>query len=591
MKNNLRETYEKFMNEYGFKELMDYGCINKIIKESIQRFLQECENPAIYCNGVHTRMLMSDFIFELKKVKYIVDNYSEIQNDGGFYIIRDEELEEKAIDGVIISTYIHRNKILQSLAERHSRIKYLDFYEELEKNGIYLNGNYYSADGMHGRYRTINILQRKLREGNDDTEQLYENILNEYLQIKDFHTAILVAEKYHEKFPGDRTLNILQGLKEIYELEKEAIASISDKNVLMLCIDGLRRDDFTRKFMPKLTADLAEDSYIFQNAYAVSTSTFESLCPAYSGNDDLRTRYYENNAVLEKDCSFVMEAKNEGRNIYFYTNADQYIVSDWIHYRTKPQTIMEKFWCFLMDAIEEENGLFYIHAAESHFTFSNPYTMDVLLAEGMAMIYDFLPVKGGKLRADYKKQHADAVRYLDDVMAPLLGCMLCRMVLYADHGNMLLDKECKLEDVPKANLTCGEELIRIPYIIKSPEMGKGVDDTLISLKSIGDIVVSLLRRQPYRQKKAPFIKILRSQIYNPDMKKVYEMRGEKQSLKAFEAFIFPEGLKLMIYEDGTVELWTTEIEDIFNDPAKKIELLEKIKTYITVVPTERLKMI
>lgn len=578
----LKYTYQSLLRKYGFSEGVDAQNVNGIVKESIQRFMNECDNPAIYCNGLHTRMLMTDFIFEMKKVKYIVDNYREEQTEDGYRMIKDEKLEEEGIDGVIISTYVYREEVLQSLCRKHKTIKYLDLYAELEKKGIKLKGNYFAVGGIHAHYRTINTLQRRLLEHEPEAAAIYEKLLEEYVQIKDFRTAIFVAKSYAKRFSGDRTEALLKDLQDLYELEKETLAKLSNENVLMFCMDGLRRKDVADESMPGLAKGLLSQSYVYQNAYSVSTSTFESLCPAYSRNYDLRTKYYEKNMIGEETCNFVMEAKKEGRRIYFYTNTDYYVESDWIQYRIEPQTVTEKIWYFLLDAVKEKAGLFYIHAGESHYSFPNPYTTEKLLAEGMSMIYDFLPVKGQKLRTDYESQHTDMLRYLDDVLPPLLSDMPCRMVFFADHGNLLLEKDCKLEDVSRAALTCGEEWVRIPCFVKSPEMGTGIDDGLISLMSIGDIVISLMKRQPYRQEKLPFVKVVRSRLYNPDMEKVYRMRGEERSLQAFEAFIFEEGYKLVIYADGTVEMLCIADDREIKDSPKRDVLIDIIKDQITV---------
>ena len=89
LETKLEYTYQNILRKYGFSEGADAQSVNGIVKESIQRFMSECNNPAIYCNGLHTRMLMTDFIFEMKKVKYIVDNYKEEQTEGGYCIIKD----------------------------------------------------------------------------------------------------------------------------------------------------------------------------------------------------------------------------------------------------------------------------------------------------------------------------------------------------------------------------------------------------------------------------------------------------------------------------------------------------------------------
>lgn len=86
-------------------------------------------------------------------------------------------------------------------------------------------------------------------------------------------------------------------------------------------------------------------------------------------------------------------------------------------------------------------------------------------------LFDFLTRNGGKIRTDYVEQHRNAMRYLDDVLMPVLEYMKCRLVIYADHGNIIFNQDMKLEHIPPLCLTYHDDLLRIPFIIKSPEMG------------------------------------------------------------------------------------------------------------------------
>ena len=113
------------------------------------------------------------------------------------------------------------------------------------------------------------------------------------------------------------------------------------------------------------------------------------------------------------------------------------------------------------------------------------------------MLFDFLPVKGGHLRADYMRQHQDAIHYLDDVLAPFLERLTCRMVLYADHGTLILDKNTEISDIGDMEYTCSEGWTRIPVIIRSPETGVGTNEELISLMELNPIIISLSEKKPY----------------------------------------------------------------------------------------------
>lgn len=591
MRQILERQYEKLFETYHFERPIEARNVNAIIKKSLQDFLKGSEKPAIYCNGGHTKMLMADFMYELKSVKYIVDNYANRTDDNGFRLIKDEELETAGIDAVIVSSYKFKDNIVENLKKNHPGIRYLNLYEKFAEHGIDLQSDYYYHNHPYHHYRTINTIQRKIRELTDvdELETAHRQLIEHYIHIKDFRTAMLYAERLEKIVASEENKRLTADLAAVYESEKKAIAGISENNVLMLCMDGLRYQDLSEEYMPKLTAEMNSDAFVFDNAYSFSTSTYESLIPVYSENDDLRTKYYSHNSVPEENCRFINEAKRQKRRIYFYTDMDTFVDSKDIKYSGAFQTAIEKLWNFILDAQGEENGLFYIHILyESHFTFSNPYTEDKLISEGTAMLFDFLPQKGGKLRTDYDRQHMDALRYLDDILSPLLKPLDCRMLIYADHGNLILEHGCSIQDIQEMKFTCAEEWIRIPYIIRSPEMGVGKSGGLISLMSLNDIIICLLERKAYTIPEKSFVKIARSALYNPDFQYLYQEIGRDQCLLAFEAFVFADGYKLLVYEDGTLELFETESDEKCADDLKKLELFAVIKEYITVCENPRL---
>lgn len=589
MKAALERQYDKLFETYNFERFDNSKMIYQILKSSLADFVKSCTKTAIYCNGGHTKMLMADFAFELKGVNCIVDNYADNSSEGGFLLIKDEEMEQNGIDGVIISSYKFRNSIIERLQKDHPFMKYLDIYDIFGKEGIHLQSDYYYHSHPYQHYQHVNALQKKIRKltETDEIEQAYFALINRYIHIKDFRSAIIYAKKLADDFHKDEYENLVTDLDAMYRAEQEAAAGIDENNVLMFCFDGLRRQDVAEANMPKLTEFFRDKAFVFDNAYSFSTSTFESLMPAYSRNDDLRTAYYAQNYIQEAQCPFLQEAKRQKRHIYFYTDAEQYIKGDDIKYSGICQTVTEKMWSFILDAVDENNGLYYIHELyESHFTFSNPYTEGRLISEGTAMLFDFLPQRGGKLRTDYERQHSDALRYLDDVVSPIFNAMRCRMLVYADHGNLILHENCKIEDVKRSKLIYDEEWVRIPYAVCSPDMGRGRSHRLTSLMSLNDVLLSLLSKKAYNIPDNHYVKIARSELYNPDFRHLYKKMGQERCLSAFEGYIFADGYKLIIYSDGFMEILLAETDDIIQDEKLAWKHFEIIKDNVTVCKPE-----
>lgn len=577
----LSEKFNQLQSKYTFLETYPKAKLYTYIRESLTGFLSRCATPAVWCYGSHTRMLMADFIFEMKKVKFIIDGKYEQADAGGFCVIHEDRILECGIDGIVISSYQYREEIRAALKEKYAHIKYLDFYEELENQGILLNGAYYTGSHPYASYKKINRIKRRLLN-NEKTEELLQSLIREYVNIRDFQSAARYAEAL--VLMGDYPLyrELKQDLEEIYQLELSTLSSVSAGHTVLFCMDGLRRQDVLNGSMPRLKQYLTEYTHFYTNAYSVSTSTYESLIPAYGENDDLRTKYYISNTVPEKDCRFIREAVKQGRGIHFYTDSTKYVESDRIQVTELIQTATEKIWDFIMDADVDKEGLFYVHVLyESHYSYPNPDTESELIADGTNIMFDYLERNGGRLRTDYERQHRDTVQYLDRVITPFLRVLPCRMVFYADHGNILLPPGMPLDEIAAANFSCHEDLIQIPMAIRSPEMPVVTDDSLISLMDFNEIVCSLLYKQRFEYEPKHFIKIQRSAIYNPDFQYIYHKAGKDQELKAFETFIFENGYKLTVYEDGFVRL-CDRLDEPVEDQGKAPDLWNKVYKHITV---------
>ena len=130
-------------------------------------------------------------------------------------------------------------------------------------------------------------------------------------------------------------------------------------------------------------------------------------------------------------------------------------------------------------------------------------------------------------------------------------------------------------------LTFDKDLIEIPIAIKNNTGLAKRDGKLCSLSNINSIICSLLKDEEINIENEKFIKVQRSEIYNPDFKYIYRLLEAEQGLLAFELFIFENGYEIVIYSDGMVELYFNE----HKIDEKKIQesLYDEIKDYITVI--------
>ena len=106
--------------------------------------------------------------------------------------------------------------------------------------------------------------------------------------------------------------------------------------------------------------------------------------------------------------------------------------------------------------------------------------------------------------------------------------------------------------------------------------------------TLNEIVISMLNKKAYEVLEHNFIKLARSELYNPDFRYLYKMMGKEKYLLPFEAFIFANGYKIVIYSDGVAELYLSATDERITDQEQTEKLIEAVHEYITVCPLEKL---
>ena len=149
-------------------------------------------------------------------------------------------------------------------------------------------------------------------------------------------------------------------------------------------------------------------------------------------------------------------------------------------------------------------------------------------------------------------------------------------MLYADHGNLMLPKETQLKNIKDTKVAADEELIQIPIAVKSNN-NKGRVNELHSLMELNAILLELMNNNYKPRYGREYIKIGRSEIYNPQLKYLYGQMGCLKNLLAFEGFIFKDGFKLIVFSDGKMELYRSRDDELIDDQKKKEELFNIIK--------------
>ena len=194
----LPEAFKDIISKYGFNNVIYAPQILSAIRGALTDFMSRHDIVAIYCNGYHTKMLMADFIFELKDVKIIIDNYKGEESSEGFKIITAKEMRANNVDGVIISSFDYMDSISEEMEREYPEIECLNIYQKVQEAGINLQNAYYENAHPYQYYKTINSLQNAIRETVGNCDELYHQLIGEYIKIKDFRTAIIKARDWGE---------------------------------------------------------------------------------------------------------------------------------------------------------------------------------------------------------------------------------------------------------------------------------------------------------------------------------------------------------------------------------------------------------
>lgn len=551
----LKTKYNALMDDIGNNDHEQE--LQFLIPGLLKNFMDNHISVAIYCNVYHTERILGDYVSELKDIYFIIDNNEEKTSNTGYCVIPERSIKDTNIDGVIISSYRYRDEIKESLFRNYPNIDYLDIYEEGEKRGIHSESAYYSHN-PYEVYMRINAYMRRIDENKEDVYTL-RLLLTDLLRIKDFRLSLSTSLRIFECTAEKTDFQIYKKIKDLKELFWKQARSIDERNVLLFCADGLRSVDFSEDDgLTRVYNEVKKRAVIYSNAYSYSTSTYESLLPSFSERDNAG----KESEIPSDECRFIKMALDEGRKVYFYCDSYKIIEDDRINYTKCSQTITQKIWDFVLDAKSVTNGLFYIHELyESHYSFANPYTTTNLVARGTTIFFDFLPQNGGHLQTDYTLQHSDSMRYLDDTLVEFFKNVNCQILFFADHGNIVLDKNTTLEKLGDTCFTASEDCIRIPLAIISPKVAPRIDDMIMSLWDINNIVISLMQNKEFIPERREYIRIGRNRIYNPEFHEIYKMAGKEKYLLAFTGTVSNKGIKHLYFEDGTEEMYDITLGD------------------------------
>ena len=95
----LSEKYQNLVKKYGINRYLpeEHGVFTSILIS----FLKQHQKVAIYGYDEFARTFIGEFIFELKNVKYLIDD-NVSNEDSGYTVISESEINKYDIDGIVL---------------------------------------------------------------------------------------------------------------------------------------------------------------------------------------------------------------------------------------------------------------------------------------------------------------------------------------------------------------------------------------------------------------------------------------------------------------------------------------------------------
>ena len=97
---SLSEKYRDLIKKYGLNQYLPEENTGGIVTSVLVSFVKQRKEIAIYGYDEFAKQFIGKFIFELRNVKYIIDdNVSD--SDSGYTIISESEISKYKIDGIV----------------------------------------------------------------------------------------------------------------------------------------------------------------------------------------------------------------------------------------------------------------------------------------------------------------------------------------------------------------------------------------------------------------------------------------------------------------------------------------------------------
>lgn len=449
---NIYETrYNQILEENNLirDDFIDSTQIHNIILELLQK---RCLKKKIalwgagYNNSLtsHASVLLTKYATCLQGVECLVDSCKELQGKQllGYPIIAPEELSNKDIDVVIISSRSSAESIKRSLFEYGPQCEALDIYQELRNRGIDIHYNFYEERSFYSELYDVRIAYESA--GDNEKAKLLWKLIASYLHIKDF----LYAFRYIDIYVNNHYENweqLLSVKKQVQQIVDEVAAKNQKRtgDIIIQYIDALRAVDVfaDEPGQYKVLGEYLKESIVFKQMQSVAPTTYESMYATITGNLPYTENVYEDRFILSLDeCELLSNAYEKGYDLNLYSSAEWRIFKEDSRIRYVDQIHMtDKLWTLACDMASNGKPTFnYMYYPwELHFPLLCGYHTKKPVAMG------FKDVGIVDMSDFIEQQLQDCLTYVDAEFAYYKNLLpeKAYQVIFSDHSQIVYDPE------------------------------------------------------------------------------------------------------------------------------------------------------
>lgn len=514
----------------------------------------------------HAAVLLTKYATCLQGVECLIDSCKEVQGKMlfGHPIIAPEELAERDIDIVIISSRSSAESIKKSLEKFGPKCESLDIYQELRNAGIDIHYNFYEERSFYSELYELRVAYENAEE--EEKEQYLHKLISSYLKIKDFYYAFAYMEEYVQK----QYANSDKVAKAKTELE-ELILEVSRKNQLrkndisIHYIDALRAvDTFGAKENEyKVLKEYLAESAVFKDIHSTAPTTYESIYSITKGLYPFTENVYEDRFIFAPEEFGIMnKAFEKGYKVNLYTSAEWRIIKEdeRVNYINQIH-LTDKLWKMACDVAESEKPVFsYLYYPwELHFPLLCGYHNKKPVAMGFkdVGIVDMSDFIEGQL--------ADCLQYVDKQFEFFKKVLPDNgyTVLFSDHSQIVYDAEKCVPFFAYYNDT--ERSTHCVLAIKGPDIEHKEYTQLASLidfnKIVGDFIWN--NRQEVQDSE-----VIRYQYYSTHNKQFRDVALERGLAN------YIDGIQCFKSKDYIYCVTRTGVEEVYSCDNLKVNIIK-----------------